>query len=739
MRIDPARLFAPQSPSVAEQRATDLIKKHDFVDGVNQEYHTLFTSLFDTPSAWFFEHDGWLVGGVGGFTECKYYDNDNSHVFLCKDGVASLFQPEIFSKTVKGMRIDGLTDAGTFIDRLTNGVTPQHFIEGFSKRSCRTRPYLAQPTDGHFADLLVHHSVASFLGKDHPFEEDITSRVNGLGAFRHINLPRGNDYQAQSRAQVREELLNLLSSQVTTTSSVLRQGLNAAAVDAAKSAGSLNLRLVAWLSQGNAQRRTQALEANPGVLGGLVLEYWKPWVPRSRPSSMVEDFTDDAERLKNLQRGEAAYHTLIRQGMARVGQLIDEGQPWHGFTANWITRLHQAMGIHVDERYTQELLRGLQRIPRLPRERRPTLQACRSLSWLQLHTYDTQRTTLDVYTASPAAMLAWLCGVMEMADLPHSADQWAALRETMASAMAADAESLASKRELPEQSHGRSLAAFRRYRHTFKGVAQPPQGSDWLVPYAVLNTLGDARQDAAAWLQQAYQQSKRFIASVLHEAWTTKQWLDASAALHRFHHQATERQAALKAKAMAAFHQGSATGLWPAGEGLPTHSTLHDVAFTALLHPLSLLKEGEEMGHCVAGYSRACFSGQSRIYSMQHLQTQERATLELTLSTHVAPAEQAGRMATRRSSFAYPETRVAPQQLRGPHNQAVSEGMRQAAVALIAEVNAQDHVGGWPCLEVPAEWEGRQELDPLFFEQVRQWMNAKHPATARVLEGQTGA
>lgn len=738
MRIDPTLLFTLQSPSIPAQRSADLIEKHGFKDGEHQEYHTLFTSIFHTPSAWFFEHDGWLVGGVGGFMECQYYDNDNSHIFLCKDGIASLVQPESFSKTVKGMRTDGLTDAGTFIDRLTNGMTPQHFMEGFSKRSCRTRPYLAQPIDGYFADLLAFHSVASFQGKDHPFEEDITSRVNGLGAFRHLTLPRGSYDQVNSRTQVREELLSLISSQVNTTSAVIRQALNPAAVEAAKAAGSLNLRLVAWLTQGNTQRRIQALEANPGPLGGLVLEYWKPWIPRDRPSSMVEDFTDDADRLKSLQRGEAAYHTLIRQGMARLGRLIDDGQPWYAFAAQWLTTLHKAMGVHVDESYTQELLRGLQRIPRLPSGRRPTLQACRSLGWLQLHTYDRQRTTLDVYTPSSASMLAWLCGVMEMADLPHSADQWAALRETLASAMAADANSLASKREPPEQSHGRSLAAFRRYRHTFKGVAQPPQGSDWLVSYAVLNTLGDARQDAATWLQHAYQQSKNFTASVLHEAWTIKQWLDASVALHRFHHQATERQAALKAKAMAAFHQGSTTGLWPVGEGLPTHTTHHDVALTALLHPLALLKEGEEMGHCVAGYSRACFSGQSRIYSMQHLQTQERATLELTLSTHVAPAAQAGRTAMRRAAFAYPETRVAPQQLRGPHNQAVSEGMRQAAVALIAEVNAQDHVGGWPCLEVPAEWEGRQELDPLFFEQVRQWMNAKHPATARVMESQTG-
>lgn len=679
MRIDPTYLFSPPSPSAAAQRSVDLIQRHGFKDGENQEYHALFTSLFHTPSAWFFEHDGWLVGGVGGFEKCEYYNTENSHIFLCKEGFASLVQPEVFSRTLKGMQLEGLTDAGSFLDRLTDGVTPQHFMEGFSKRSCRTGTYLAQPSAGPRAGKLAYHSPISFDKKDHPCQEDILSRVSGHGGFRFYHLPHGSCEQAEIRSQVKNELLELLSSQVATTGSVLRKALNSAAVDAAEGAGALNLRLVAWLSLGNTQRRIQALESNPGTLGGLVLEYWKPWVPRSRPSSMVEDFTDDEERLKTLQRGERVFHTMVRQGMARLGQLIDEGQPWYAFVAQWITQMNQAMGVYVDEQYPQEILRGLQRVPRLPPEQRPTLATCRAIDSLHPYVYDSQRTTLDLYHTSPAAMIAWLCGVLEVADIPKSPDQWAALRETMGEAISADQQSVNGHREHAGQPKGRTLAAFRRYRHTLKGIAQPPQASDWLVPYGIINDLAMAREEIEAWVRQAYGLSRAGASSVLNEVWTMKQWLEASKVLHRLHRQATERQAANQAKAMAAFHEGKQAGLWPAGDGLPEQITLDGIVLTALLHPLALLKEGEDMGHCVAGFSQACFSGRSRIYSMLNPETQERATLELTLSIHVPPLEQPGRIHAYRSSFAYPEMRtmlrVVPRQIRGPHNQSVSESM----------------------------------------------------------------
>lgn len=746
MRIAPALLFRSQTPSsTALAEAEALLAKH----GVNPTESTTHNVavLFHCPAAWHFEHDGWLIGGLGGFPGLPRGTGNfhfSDEVFVCKDGVGAQIHPSFLQEAVKSMNTDGSTDLALFIERLTAGLTPRQFMEGFSSASGRQGPYQTRFGAGEemrlnyfspaeiLMDLDSYPQADAFLKRTQQLSLDalLFDHNDGVECYQLIT---NNDDQPSERSAVQKDLQQWLFAQAHPTRQALIEALNQPAYQAARSAHSNGLRLAAWAALGNSPRRIQALEAHPGTLGGLVLFYWKKQSKRA-PNKRLGAKKSDPQWAQ-LRAQDLAYWALLRSGMAELGRLIDAGQPWYAHAAQWLTQAHHAAGFYVDARYTQELMRGLQRTPRLPADRRPTLRTLSCVADLEPHSYSVLCTTLSTPSASPAATLIWLLGVLEMADVPASNDQWAALRETLASPLNMDRHTEQNGLDPRQHPTKTSLAQGRNYRHFMKGLAQAPQGMDWLLPYEVLVDVGEAGMEVTHWVKEAHNAPDPWTWSVLKEHWTAKQWLEASAALHRLHQHATARQAANKAKAMAAFHAQPGEGLWEAGGGLPAQASREGVAIRALLHPWALLKEGEDMGHCVAGYSYACFQGRSRIYSLTDTHTGERATLEVGFSVVVEPYRsnpQAG-MATRRPSFAYPQQQLVQIQLRGPHNQAVSDRLHQAAKGLIAAANANPDLERWQVMDVPDEWQGQSGVDDRFYEQVREWLGQAYPRIASQL------
>jgi len=98
---------------------------------------------------------------------------------------------------------------------------------------------------------------------------------------------------------------------------------------------------------------------------------------------------------------------------------------------------------------------------------------------------------------------------------------------------------------------------------------------------------------------------------------------------------------------------------------LPAHETAA-LRAVPLTDSLMLAREGMEMRHCVASYSRDCARGDTRIFALEDVETGERATLEL-----------------RRRSWVW-----FAGQLKGPCNAEVSLRMRAAADRLAGRYTA---------------------------------------------------
>jgi hypothetical protein len=66
--------------------------------------------------------------------------------------------------------------------------------------------------------------------------------------------------------------------------------------------------------------------------------------------------------------------------------------------------------------------------------------------------------------------------------------------------------------------------------------------------------------------------------------------------------------------------------MWPSA--LPAYESA-GLRVVPLTDSLMLAREGMEMRHCVASYSRDCVRGDTRIFALEDVDTGERATLEL--------------------------------------------------------------------------------------------------------------
>jgi hypothetical protein len=741
MRIDPTQLFTPFQPSEADrQSARAFLCEHLGPEENPSEgmiEHTL--ALQNLPAAWYFEHDGWWMGGFGGFPDMPELEigSDHSHrTFLCKDRVGWLVQQRAFKREVNRMRAEGLTDPRIFLERLTNGLTPQRFMERFGSNKAVLGPYeRPMADDGQVS--LGNTFTKGALGPDVTFKTrlDFLAKIaTGLASISGDNAART---KTANRDNLSKMLVAQANEQAEQTHMAMLRALNPAALTAAANARFDDLRLVSWLTLGNSERRIQALSAHPGTLGGLVLRHWLP-VPSKAPvshHSRLHDLT--AEDLKQHRSASLQALRMGSQGIAAIGQRIDDGQSWYEEAAQWLTRLHAKQGMRVDHQYTQELLRGFQRIPRLPQEQRPTKETLDHIGCLHPHLDDTPSLSDKEYTIPQAATAVWLAGMLQVADIPRNDSQWAAAREMLLSMMGHDR--LDSTEAFNEQAARPclSLTSLRNYRRCFQGLTQPlvTDSPDWLLPFNLLHELSDTTRDSAGWVANSVGLPTSAAYLLLDARFTLQQWQRAQRVLHGYHHQFTQRQAAKKAESMALLEKDVA--LWPLGDGMPQTSEHHGVVFHALANPSALLREGEYMGHCVAGYSPACFAGSSRIYSVTHQHTGERATLELVWADRMGSRAQQGGRVSRVSTFAYPTPQLSIRQLRGFHNGPVTPALIKAAEAFLAACRAEESLAPWPVMETPNEWRGEQhEPDDLFYQQVRQWMAHQHPSVYAQLTAQ---
>lgn len=205
-------------------------------------------------------------------------------------------------------------------------------------------------------------------------------------------------------------------------------------------------------------------------------------------------------------------------------------------------------------------------------------------------------------------------------------------------------------------------------------------------------------------------QSNQGIYYVINDHFTLKNWREASTAIHRYHEQATQRLVLKNAQ----HHQEQSTH-WPAV--LPGTFEHEGVTFEALLDPPALLKEGKEMSHCVGGYPASCFNGTSRIYRLKDQQTQERATLELQMHSETQA--------------------VFCQQLQGKRNKTPHEKMKKATQAFLEYIDSTGPHEHFPDLPVPLEWQENKVEDPIFYTQVYEWLEQKHPRMLAAIKQET--
>lgn len=443
-----------------------------------------------------------------------------------------------------------------------------------------------------------------------------------------------------------------------------------------------------WVHAGNAHRRRQALQALPGVLGWL-LE------------------TQGSGQLSLHPQGSESPHLSFSQ---HIGQLIDEGQPWTEILAQGI--LNQDYDLFSKEKHRavfKAVRRGIKRVERLPDDQKPT-----PMAFTRIFPETKFKTGFE-----QMGELLWMLGTVEMIDFPSTEQnhiQWFHMHHLMTLFFCdIDTKIL-------------DFSAASRYRATLRGILHPsdsPPFPYWLLNDQAIGTLQLARYHVYHWACRIFcpvsnKNSYGKISSLLGQHLTFKQLQQAQLAFHRLYEQTTQRATAKRAQQMKEFVEDPHP-LWTA-EG-PEISCFHGVTVRSLQHPLALLKEGEEMAHCVAGYSRLCFQGTSRIFSFHCEQTGERATLEIRQKEASLQA--------------------VVQQFFGHRNSPPSHRMKAACGSFLQPLN-DTPAKRWPRLAIPEEWEEQNSiLDETFYQQSRTWFSSKHPmltkAVSDSLEGLSGS
>ena len=429
-----------------------------------------------------------------------------------------------------------------------------------------------------------------------------------------------------------------------------------------------------WLIQGDRFRRRQALEVLPGVLTAAI------------------------------QLPETHAQTL------ELGRLIDQGHPWYEAFAKILEQqLTQANQV-LPEGFAATVVRGLHRLSKLPQEVKPDLDEMLPGGWaMEMHEMLHGKQSKNELRLGARL---WMCGQIEMVDFPKRSDQFKWMFNTL---------------EWLFPGGDNQLIGWNRvshYRPLLKGVMRSSlsESNDWLVPRETLSRFSMAQREVGSWVAAAFVEGdvtyghQMAVQQLLTETWTPKQRLDASDTLHRFHDHATVRASARQAEQFKQLDQGLIEPMWTAGG--PEGFEHKGVSVRPLRHPLELLREGEEMSHCVAGYSPQCLQGHSRIFALKDADTGERATLEVRQFVLVS------------GEFVYEQ-----EQLFAQENQSPSLAIKAAARQFLERLNQDFTTQRWPEMEVPAELEGESNgPDAVFYEQTRAWMRSRHKGLYEALK-----
>ena len=462
--------------------------------------------------------------------------------------------------------------------------------------------------------------------------------------------------------------------------------------------GAFTTSALEWVQEGNSERRLQAMELLPVVLTPLVDTQW------TRPSVGKQQ-------------------APMAQSLSNIGRLIDEGSPWYEALADALAQdLLNAAAENMPalpEGYQATVLRGLHRLSRLPQEQRPTVESLPPSvqTPVGLRFSLPKHSSQNHFHTHCLGRLLWACGMVEMIDLPRNPEQFGTMDQVLAH--------LFRYKNRSHQNHNVwDYSQAQGYRSALRGLTGLPlQPSEWMVPWNTLHKMDEGQREIEDWLAEAFDvpgRNKSKLNEHIEDGLSFKQLLDASQTLHRFHQQATVRVAALQTEQLYALEQGQLAPLWEPGG--PAHATDGDVSITALLHPVALLKEGKEMSHCVSGYAPECFSGESRIFAFEDV-SGERATLEV-----------------QQTKGEDKDHWIASQvQLYGIENAEPSLKLKAVARRFVQRLNEEYSQHRWPQLDLPEQWKEQDaSQEPVFKQQAKAWLRAKHRGLFDSLEALSG-
>ncbi len=715
MRIDSSQLFTPIVATAEEieaekSRAGDYFEQAIEVPIFQQAAHKILSEdeaqsalekhareAFEKraiqrkqPKAWHIQHDGWLLGSVGLWPTPAALGkkDDNKPTSGMNTSVSKALRQRIFIPTGSTLdnRIFAIHDGQVFYLKKAEFQDAMHKLQ----EAGQTDP----------SSLM--QSVERLVQNGHVVQKHSTLRTSSIMSFRsyidaHLQSVFGEKPKVDPTEDIKKQTIDAFVKAIGPAHGV-----------ALKLGPSTSTALTNWLNAGDTKRRLQALESTPAPLAQLI---------------------ENHAREASEEPTHAQQYAFER--MAAITQRIDQGQPWFEEAAGMLKHQMEQSRQTLPEGFEQAVVRGFQRLARMPNRE----------NWWRTHALNTDEIlsltvperfffgsvsvesnehsdwNVDIHPA----LALWGLGMVEKVDAPRNPEQW---------------ESMVRMLKHVFSNEGRfDWESAQGYRPYFRGFTQELQEQEqgWIVPGESLHEFLNTKRETIHWLSQAIQpdlplptegmpavehfeymaSEKRTVDARVSKAFNFKQWMDAGRTLHRFHEQATQRAMARKTEEMAAFKQGDSEPMWEPGGPMTMDS--HGVHIKALCHPLELLEEGDGMDHCVAGYSSHCFSGRSRIYALHHVETGERATLEI---------EQVG---DENPQLPY---QVKTVQLQGPKNMDVSMTIKAAARQLIKDIN-QAPQAPWPRLETPAEWTADASgPDALFFEQVRAWFRSKHKGLA---------
>lgn len=664
MRIDPARLFSPSPHLSPAKRSPD---GQGLAEKGNQPAETL-------PSAWHFEHNDWLVGGLGvwptsflledalplwkqrlhawcptHFPKANSRWPHESQVYLHHQGRTVFFSGHLFLSVLKHM--------------------------GRKRQSCPQR--------------LIHLLLAGRPLASHaqPF---LASRRFHLGRARATtNGQVCSVIHMQPSPSTRSLIAHLAEAQLSWSGkdpiqelAPLKSKLQQHAVPEVFENPSLQAMVQNWVMDGpKPHYRAQALAAHPFPLAGLVMRQWQPKEIQPYELSVDQDAFD----------------------LAPINALIDHGKAWKPallqHVLSFLEPLKNApdiLALHEDIR------RGFQRLSKTSGQFFiPT-----PLAFFSRRHCSGDGISFPGLTSAPMYVrMVWLMGVLQVTDLPRSGEQWASCFTL-----------LNTLTQLPDGvNHYHSELTIhakreriRHYRTHTRGLTRATDPKEWLISTLDQSLLSQVRWDVYPWIARAFDDTCLPLAH-----WSPRLWLRAHQALHLAHRRATRRQIEALAR-----EQENVAGIehqaaWPAC--LPTRATHAGYCFDALLNPITLTKEGDRMGHCVAGYVGACARGHSRIYSMTSKEGGASVTLEL-----VQPA---------------PGQAPVIAQLQGPLNALATDKATQAAAAFVAALASWPDHRAWPAVELAPCWErflnAKQSVeDDQFHQDVRRWVLQHTPPSS---------